>query len=98
MIRSFRDAGTEDIFNGADTKRARKVCPGSLWKVARRKLELLDSVGKLDDLRVPTANRLEALKRDRTGQHGIRVNDQYRVCFVWTELGPTDIEIVDYHD
>ena len=98
MVRSFRDAGTEDIFNGADTKRARKVCPNSLWKVARRKLELLDSAGKLGDLRVPAANRLEALKGERTGQHSIRVNDQYRVCFVWTDLGPTDVEIVDYHD
>ncbi len=98
MIRSFRDAGTEDIFNGADTKRARKTCPTNLWSVARRKLELLDSAGQLSDLRAPAANRLEGLKRDRTGQHGIRVNDQYRVCFVWTELGPADVEIVDYHD
>jgi proteic killer suppression protein len=65
MIRSFRDAGTEDIFNGADTRRARKACPSSLWRVARRKLELLDSAGKLDDLRVPTPSRLEALKRER---------------------------------
>ena len=97
MIRSFRDAGTEDIFNGADTRRARKACPSSLWRVARRKLELLDSAGKLDDLRVPTASRLEALKRERSGQHSIRVNDRYRVCFVWTDLGPTDVEIVDYH-
>ena len=97
MIRSFRAAGTEDIFNGADTKRARKDCPRSLWRVARRKLELLDSAGKLADLRVPTANRLEALKKDRTGQHSIRVNEQYRVCFVWTDLGPADVEIVDYH-
>lgn len=98
MIRSFRDAGTEAIFNRADTKRARKVCPPSLWKVARRKLELLDSAGKLDDLRVPPANRLEALRKERAGQHSIRVNDQYRVCFVWTELGPADVEIGDYHD
>jgi proteic killer suppression protein len=97
VIRSFRDPGTEDIFNGADSKRARKACPSHLWKVARRKLELLDSAGKLDDLRVPTANRLEALRGDRAGQHSLRVNDQYRVCFVWTDQGPTDVEIVDYH-
>ena len=82
----------------ADTKRARKACPTSLWSVARRKLELLDSAGQLNDLRTPAANRLEALKRDRAGQHSIRVNDQYRVCFVWIELGPADVEIVDYHD
>lgn len=98
MIRSFRNAGTEDVFNGVDTKRARKACPRSLWRVARRTLELLDSAGKLADLRVPSANRLEALRRDRTGQYGIRVNDQYRVCFDWSDLGPADVEIVDYHD
>lgn len=97
MIRSFRDAGTEDIFNGADSKRARKTCPSHLWKVARRKLELLDSAGTLDDLRVPTANRLKALRGERAGQHSIRVNDQYRVCFAWTDEGPAGIEIVDYH-
>lgn len=97
MIRSFHDAGTEDIFNGADTKRARKACPTNLWSVGRRKLELLDSAGQLSDLRAPPANRLEALKGDRSGQHSIRVNAQYRVCFVWTELGPADVEIVDYH-
>lgn len=90
-------AGTEDIFNGADTKRARKACPPALWNVARRKLELLDSAGTLNDLRVPPANQLEALKKDRAGQHSIRVNDQYRVCVVWTDLGPAEAEIVDYH-
>ena len=98
MIRSFRDAGTEDIFNGASTKRARKVCPSTIWNVARRKLELLDSAGALEDLRVPRANRLEALKKDRAGQHSIRINAQFRVCFVWTEEGPADVEIADYHD
>lgn len=98
MIRTFRDPGTEDIFNARDSKRARRVCPTSLWVVARRKLELLDSAGALLDLRIPPANRLEALKGDRRGQYSIRVNDQYRLCFVWTELGPSQVEIVDYHD
>lgn len=98
MIRTFRDPGTEDVFNARDTKRARRVCPTNLWTVARRKLELLDSAGTLGDLRVPSANRLEPLKGGRRGQHSIRVNDQYRVCFVWTELGPAQVEIVDYHD
>jgi proteic killer suppression protein len=98
MIRSFGDLGTEDIFNVHDSKRARRTCPTALWTVARRKLELLDSVGALQDLRVPPANRLEALKRDRKGQHSIRINDQYRVCFTWTEVGPSQVEIVDYHD
>lgn len=97
MIRSFRDAGTEDIFNGTETKRARRSCPESVWKVARRKLELLDSAGTLGDLRVPRGNQLEALKEDRLGQHSIRVNDQYRVCFIWTETGPAEVEIIDYH-
>ncbi len=96
MIRSFRDAGTEYIFNGSETKRARRICPAPVWNVARRKLELLDSLA-LRDLRVPPANQMEALKKNRAGQHSIRVNDQYRVCFVWTDLGPADVEIVDYH-
>ena len=97
MIRAFRDAGTQDIFDGADTKRARRTCPRPGWSVARRQLELLDSVRTRSDLRVPSANQLEALKKGRAGQHSIRVNQQYRVCFVWTDLGPADVEIVDYH-
>ncbi|HEX9728914.1 MAG TPA: type II toxin-antitoxin system RelE/ParE family toxin [Gemmatimonadales bacterium] len=76
----------------------RRICPTSLWAVARRKLALLDSAGALVDLRVPPATRLESLKGDRRGQYSIRVNDQYRVCFVWMELGPAQVEIVDYHD
>jgi proteic killer suppression protein len=98
MIRSFRDPGTEDIFNARDSKRARRVCPILLWRIARRKLELLDSAAALVDLRVPPANRLEPLRGERRGQHSIRVNDQYRVCFVWTDVGATEVEIVDYHD
>ena len=97
MIHSFRDGGTEDIFNGSETKRARQVCPEAVRKAARRKLELLDSAGTLGDLRAPPGNQLEALKKERAGQHSIRVNDQYRVCFVWAEVGPAKVEIVDYH-
>jgi proteic killer suppression protein len=97
MIRSFHDAGTEDIFNGANTRAARQVCPESLWKVAFRKLDQLDSVASLADLRVPPGNQLEALTGDRNGQFSIRINRQYRVCFLWTELGPDQVEIVDYH-
>ncbi len=97
MIHSFRDVGTEDIFNRVDSKRARKTCPTLLWSVARRKLEWLDSAATLTDLRVPPANHLEALQRDRIGQHSIRINGQYRVCFVWTPSGPAHVEIVDYH-
>lgn len=98
MIRSFGDSGTEDIFNARDSKRARRTCPTILWTVARRKLELLDSTDAFQDLRVPPANRLEALKGNRKGQYSIRINDQYRVCFVWAEVGPSQVEIVDYHD
>ncbi|PKO22113.1 MAG: plasmid maintenance system killer protein [Chloroflexi bacterium HGW-Chloroflexi-1] len=97
MIRSFRNAGTEDIFDGDNTRAARQACPESLWKVAFRKLDQLDSVGSLDDLRVPPGNQLEALTGDRQGQFSIRINRQYRICFVWTELGPDAVEIVDYH-
>ncbi len=97
MIRSFKDVGTEDIFNGENTKTARKTCPESLWKVAARKLDQLDSAALLDELRVPPGNRLEALAGDRKGQHSIRVNERYRVCFIWTDLGPAKVEIVDYH-
>ncbi|MBZ0167898.1 excinuclease ABC subunit A [Candidatus Methylomirabilis lanthanidiphila] len=97
MIRSFRSSGTEDIFNGRDTKAARRTCPKNLWKVAVRKLEQLDSTLRLDDLRVAPGNRLEALSGNRAGQHSIRINDQYRVCFVWTSNGPDEVEIVDYH-
>ena len=97
MIVSFRNTGTEDIFDGKNSKAARQVCPQQLWKVATRKLEQSDSAAALDDLLIPPSNRLEALKRERIGQHSIRVNDQYRVCFVWTAAGATDVEITDYH-
>jgi proteic killer suppression protein len=97
VIHSFRDTGTEDVFNGSHTRRARRVCPEPVWNVARRKLELLDSAGTLGDLRTLPGNKLEALKEDRVGQYSIRVNDQYRVCFAWTEQGPANVEIVDYH-
>lgn len=97
MIQSFKNAGTEDVFNGENTRAARKTCPATLWKVAARKLDQLDSVTSLDELRVPPGNQLEALSGDRLGQHSIRINQQYRVCFIWTALGPTEVEIVDYH-
>jgi proteic killer suppression protein len=97
MIQSFKDAGTEDIFNGKNTKEARKLLPAALWKIAARKLDQLDSVSALQELRIPPGNKLESLSRDRTGQHSIRVNDQYRICFTWSDLGPDHVEIVDYH-
>lgn len=97
MIISFKDKATEDIFNGVSSKEACKSCPRTLWKVAARKLDQLDSVTTLDELRVPPGNRLEALSRDRKGQHSIRINDQYRICFIWSDTGPDQVEITDYH-
>lgn len=92
MIVSFRDADTEALANGRRVSRF-----VSIETVARRKLRQLEIAGRLEDLRVPPGNRLEALKRERLGQHSIRVNDQFRVCFRWTDAGPADVEIVDYH-
>lgn len=97
MIRSFKTPGTEDIFNGNNTKAARRICPQNLWKIAIRKLDQLDSVNALDQLRIPPENRLEAFTGDRQGQHSIRINDQYRICFVWTDTEPDEVDIVDYH-
>jgi toxin HigB-1 len=97
MISSFKDTGTENIFDGHNSKAARKVCPPNLHSIAARKLDLLDSATSLQDLTVPLSNRLEALKGDRKGQHSIRINDQYRICFVWSDAGAENVEIVDYH-
>lgn len=97
MIRSFKDQGTEDLFYGKNTKAARRVCPQQLWKIAARKLDQLDSVDALEQLRIPPGNQLETLSGDRQGQLSIRINEQYRVCFVWTDFEPDEVEIVDYH-
>lgn len=97
MILSFKNQGTEDIFNGTNTKDARKTCPRALGQIASRKLDQLDSVKFLDELRVPPGNRFQALSRDRKGQYSIRIKDQYRICFEWRESGPEEVEIVDYH-
>jgi proteic killer suppression protein len=96
-IRSFADDGTRDVYNGVDSRDARRTCPANLLRVARRKLDQLDSVTRLHDLRVPPGNRLKELEGDRKGEHAIRINDQYRVCFRWTADGPEDVKIEDYH-
>ena len=85
------------MFNGRDTRRARQSCPASIWTVARRKLDMLDSAAVLNDLAVPPGNRLERLAGERSGQYSIRINEQYRICFLWTDAGPDQVEITDYH-
>jgi toxin HigB-1 len=97
MIRSFKDQGTEDIFDGKNSKDARKLCPRDVLRVAIRKLEQIDSAPVIDDLKVPPGNKLEQLSGDRAGQYSIRINDQYRVCFVWQDGNAEQVEIVDYH-
>jgi proteic killer suppression protein len=97
MLISFKDKGTADVFDGEDSKEARKTCPRNLWAVAVRKLDQLNAAATLEDMKIPPGNRLEALKGDRQGQHSIRINDQYRICFAWTAEGPKKVEIVDYH-
>ncbi|MFZ2235265.1 MAG: type II toxin-antitoxin system RelE/ParE family toxin [Dokdonella sp.] len=92
MILSFRCAETQSLIETGKSRRFTSVA-----SVAMRKLQQLESAETLDFLRAPPGNRLEALKRDHTGQHNIRVNDQWRVCFVWTEAGPRNVEIVDSH-
>jgi toxin HigB-1 len=92
MIRSFRCRDTEALFNDRDIPRFR-----AFERIARRKLLYLQRARRLDDLRMPPGNRLEALKGDRKGQYSIRVNDQYRICFTWKEGNAGDVEIIDYH-
>ncbi len=93
----FADRGTGDIYNGVVSKAARRILPPELHQKALDKLTLLDAAISLDQLRIPPGNRLEALRGDRAGQHSIRINEQYRICFRWTEAGAVGVAIVDYH-
>lgn len=93
MIKGFRDRETEQIWNGNVSKKL----PRDIQQVARRKLRMLNNAQSIMDLRVPPANHLEALKGDRRGQHSIRINRQWRVCFRWSNGNARDVEIVDYH-
>lgn len=93
MIKTFKDKDTEKVWNGERSRRF----PPDIQNVARRKLRMLNNAATLDDLRIPPANRLEALKSNRKGQYSIRINDQWRVCFAWKDGGAYDVEIVDYH-
>ncbi len=93
MIASFRDADTRLLW---ETGKSRRI-PANLRISAWKKLAILNAALELNNLNVPPGNRLEALKRDRKGQHSIRINDQWPICFRWTEGGPDNVEIVDYH-
>jgi proteic killer suppression protein len=93
MIKSFRDKRTAALFDG----RTPKGFPAGIIKATGRKLQQLDEAARLDDLRVPPGNRLEALSGDRAGQHSIRVNDQFRLCFIWADGNAHAVEITDYH-
>ncbi|MFL5537698.1 MAG: type II toxin-antitoxin system RelE/ParE family toxin [Longimicrobiaceae bacterium] len=97
MIVSFRNRGTADIFSGTDSQAARNTCPPTAWPAALRRFAMLVQAERLVDLKKPYGNRLHALKRDRAGQHAIRINDTYRICFRWTDAGAEDVEITDYH-
>jgi len=97
MIESFKDQATEDIFNGVNSKAARKVCPQTLWRITSRKLDQLDSVQLLEELKIPPGNRLESLSGDRKSEYSIRINEQYRICFKWGSTGPFNVKVTDYH-
>ncbi len=93
MIKSFRDKETEKIFN----RQFSGKLPQSIQSIARKKLIILDAATELNDLRIPRGNQLEALKHDRKGQHSIRINNQWRICFKWRAGNPHEVEITDYH-
>ena len=97
MIVSFRNRGTEDIFDARDTRASRRACPPVLWSIAARKLDQINQVVNVQDLAVPPGNRLERLRSDRAGQYSIRINDQYRICFYWEDGDAHEVEITDYH-
>ena len=96
MIQSFADKTTADLFQGRNTRDARHI-PKALWRVVQRKLKMLDVAVRVDDLESPPGNRLKPLKGPMRGRYSIRVNEQWRVCFVWRDGDAYDVEIVDYH-
>ena len=97
MIQSFKDRGTEDLFDGVESPAARRKCPGILWSIAWRKLDQVNRAADLNDLAVPPGNLLEKLKHHRKGQMSIRINQRYRICFRWENGAAYEVEIVDYH-
>ena len=96
MIKSFASKGTEDIYNGVASQKARKI-PQTIWGVACRKLDMLNAAVQLEDLKAPPANRLEALKGDMKGKYSIRINDQYRIVFSFKDSNVYEVEIKDHH-
>lgn len=96
MIAGFADKTTAGIYDGLDTKQSRKI-PRSVWKIAQRKLDMVETAYELNDLRVPPGNKLEALKGNYAGSHSIRINDQYRIVFRWDDGVAKDVLIIDYH-
>ena len=97
MIQSFLNVETNHIHNGVHNKKALKLLPTHLWKIAYRKFYLLDNAVSLKDLKIPPSNHLEKLKGVRDEQYSIRINNQYRICFKWLKDGPINVEIIDYH-
>jgi len=97
VIGDFGDKTTEDVFVGTNSRDARRI-PQELWPIVRRKLDMLNAAVDLQDLRVPPANRLEKLRGDLARFHSIRVNDQYRIIFVWAEGNASEVRVLDYHD
>lgn len=96
MIVNFADRATEDIYHGTDSKAARQI-PNTVWRIAARKLDMVNAAHDLRDLKIPPANRLELLKGKLSGFHSIRINDQFRIIFRWDEGNARDVEITDYH-
>ena len=97
MIRSFADDATRDVYDGINSKRARKRLDPKLFSIAHRKLDMIDASVDLVDLKIPPSNHLEVLKGDLKGMHSIRINDKYRIIFRWTMQGAEDVKIIDYH-
>lgn len=98
MILSFRNRGTEHVYDGRNSRKARRTCPRELWTTARRRLSALDAATSLEDLAAVPSHRLKKLRGDRKEQYAIAINMQWRICFRWTDRGPADVEIIDYHD
>jgi toxin HigB-1 len=96
MIKSFKDKKSEDLYNGINSKEARKI-PSSIWNTVARKMDQLNAAVALEDLKAPPGNRLEALSGKFKGLYSVRVNDQYRIVFKWSPEGPESVEVTDYH-